>query len=96
MLLLDQLWAGDVAPGEHPYRKPDEYRKLRQQAEQHKAAVEAELSEKGQEAFEQFVDAYLAMGSLSDRDSFVSGFRAGVLTMIDVFCPDAERRTNSL
>ncbi len=96
MLLLHELWAGNIAPGERQYRKPVEYEKIRRKMEQYQHAVKQELSEKTVAVFDELLELYATVEDMSMCDSFISGFRTGALTMIDVLCPGVEKSTESL
>ncbi len=96
MMILDQLWYGNLAPGERKIRPSGEYGKQFRIMEKYEEMVKAELSEAGKKAFEDFMDAGSTASDMSECDSFVTGFRMGVLMMLDVFCPESERGIDPL
>ncbi len=88
MLILDELWFGQVAPAEQPCRPNSDYIPHLRRQEECEQRLKAELSEEGKQTLEAFRKAEAAIDTLGCSDSFAAGFRTGVLMMLDVFLPE--------
>ena len=91
MQILDRFWKGEVAPGERRYQPKEEYSKCFRIMEQCENYLKEHLTEKEWNVFKEFTDAELEVGTLSDCDNFIEGFRMGVMFLMDVLLEPSKR-----
>ena len=84
MLFLNKFWKGDASPGERRYHPHAEYAKAYQTMERCDQYMKEHLDPKALKVFEEFVNAGMEVGCLSDCDNFIDGFRMGAKMMMDV------------
>ena len=84
MYVLRDLWLGTINPTERFVRSDSEYQRLADRLETAANALLAELSPEGQKQLETFTDLSLSMSAISEEDVFITGFRLGVRTIMDV------------
>ena len=84
MLFLNKFWKGDASPGERRYQPHSEYAKAYQTMERCDQYMKEHLDPEALKVFEEFVNAGMEVGCLSDCDNFIDGFRMGAKMMMDV------------
>lgn len=84
MQFLKEFWKGNIIPGETRYRHDELYSKSLQTMEKAEMHLKEVLSEADWKVFSQFSDASQEVSCISDRDSFIEGFRMGAKMMMDV------------
>ena len=84
MLFLEEFWYGNISPGEERCRPNSEYSKAFREMEKCENQLKEKLDAEGWETFQQFTKAQMEASSLSDCDSFISGFRLGAKVIMDV------------
>ena len=84
MHILEELYIGNVRPGERSFKRNSQY--ARALAELADAADEliAALSDEQRNLFDVFSDAQREVSVLTDAETFIYGFRAGAKIMLDV------------
>lgn len=87
MLFLEEFWRGNITPGEKRYRPGSDYSKAFRTLEHCENHMKEHLSEDDWKIFERFKNAAQEIGSLSDCDNFVEGFRMGAMVMLDILFP---------
>ena len=84
MYALNELWSGSITPSERGYHKGSEYAQLTQQAAENEELFYRELSPSGKKAFDQYYNLRLQLSNISERDSFIRGYRLGARMLLDV------------
>ena len=84
MYLLKDLWCGNINPGERFARDNSEYKKVAKESAACMDQLIAELTPKGSEILEKFLDKNMILSSISDEDAFVCGVRIGARFILDV------------
>ena len=84
MQILEELYVGDVRPGERSFKRNSQYgRALNESAEAADRLI-AVLSEEQKKLFEEYMDAQREVMVLTDAETFIYGFRLGAKIMMDV------------
>ena len=90
MNVLDELWNDYFAPEVKRCKLGSEYHKFKQILRSRKVERLEELSSDGQEVLERFERTKDTMALISEKDTFIDGFRMGAGLMLDLFC-DSQR-----
>ena len=88
MLILEEFWRGNICPGETKMRPRSEYTLCYKRIEKCEEALNAELSQEGKKALEEYMDAVASLHDLAECDRFMEGFRMGAKFMLDIFQPE--------
>ena len=83
MSILETLWSGRYYPAEKGIPKDGECKELYDAAKVERERFGASLSPEAQEAYENYVSLTAAMNDISERDSFIKGFRLGVQLLLE-------------
>ena len=84
MYALNELWSGSITPSERGYREGSHYAELTKQASESEELFYRELSPSGKKAFDQYYNLHLQLSDISERDSFIRGYRLGARMLLDV------------
>ena len=84
MKILEELWYGNVAPGERSVDKGDRLWNLGRLILQNEEELAALLSEKAKEVLEKLRDNQSELNDLNECEVFVCGFRLGARIMLEV------------
>ena len=84
MQILEDLYLGDVRPGERTGKRNAQYRKALDEAIRTSDALIATLTNEQKELFETFMDAQREVSILTDVETFIYSFRVGAKMMMDV------------
>ena len=84
MYLLEEIWRGNVSPGERFIRRDSEYQKITKKSSDLMDQLTEDLSPKANELLETFLDQNNAMHCISEEDAFVQGVRFGAKFILDV------------
>ena len=84
MLFLEEFWYGNISPSEERCRPNSEYSKVFREMEKFENLLKEKLDDEGWKNFQQLTKAQMEVSSLSDCDSFISGFRLGAKVIMDV------------
>ncbi len=96
MLILEQFLYGNVSPGERRYHPREEYNKPFRVMEKCEEVLKAELSPAGWAAFKDYAETSSKAYGLEVSDSFIDGFRMGVLMMLDVLHPTQDKKEGQI
>ena len=83
--ILEQLYAGDLAPAERNIQGNDEYDRLCRESVQEIREFSKKLDEQSRKAFEQLLEHYLELTYIEKSQTFCDGFRLGAGIMCEVF-----------
>ena len=84
MLILEDLYLGDVRPSERSFKRNSQYAKALDEVVQAGDALIDTLTEKQKELFEDYMTAQREVNVLTDGETFIYAFRLAAKTMIDV------------
>ena len=84
MHILEDLYLGDIRPGERSGKQTPQYTKALDDTIRTSDALAATLTEEQKELFEAFTDAQRELTVLTDIDTFIYAFKLGAKIMLDV------------
>ena len=84
MHILEELYIGNVRPGERSFKRNSQYARALSDASDAADALLAVLTEEQKKLFEAFTDAEREVRVLEDAETFIYGFRTGAKIMLDV------------
>ncbi len=84
MLILEDLYLGDVRPSERSFRRNSQYAKALDDLVKAGDALTDTLTEKQKEMFEDYMTAQREVNVLTDCEMFIYAFRLAAKIMIDV------------
>ena len=84
MLILEDLYFGDVQPSERSFKRNSQYAKALDDLVKAGGALTDTLTEKQKEMFEEFMTAQREVTVLTDCETFIYAFRLAAMIMIDV------------
>ena len=84
MLILEDLYLGDVHPSERSFKRNSQYAKALDDLVKAGDALTDTLIEKQEEMFEDYMAAQREVSVLTDIETFCLAFKLGAKIMIDV------------
>ena len=84
MLILEDLYLGDVRPSERSFKRNSKYAKALDELVKAGDMLTETLTEKQKELFEDYMTAQREVNVLTDCETFIYSFRLAVKIMIDV------------
>ena len=84
MLVLEDLYVGEVRPGERSGNQNKQYKKALNEAIKVGDALTASLTEQQKELFEEYMTAQREVNILTDVETYIYSFRLGAKIMLDV------------
>ena len=84
MHILEQLYIGNVRPGERSFKRNSQYARALDEAAKTGDALIETLNEEQEELFEAFMDAQREVSILTDAETFIYSFRLGAKIALDV------------
>ena len=84
MLILEDLYLGDVRPSERSFKRNSQYAKALDELVKAGDMLTETLTEKQKEMFENYMTAQREVNVLTDCETFIYSFRLAVTIMIDV------------
>ena len=84
MLILEDLYVGEVRPGERSGKRNRQYTKALDEAIKSGDALTASLTEQQKELFEAYMTAQREVNILTDVETYIYSFRLGAKIMMDV------------
>jgi glutamyl/glutaminyl-tRNA synthetase len=84
MLILEDLYLGDVRPSERSFKRNSQYAKALNDLVKAGDALTDTLTEKQKEMFEDYMTAQREVNVLTDCETFIYSFRLASKIMIDV------------
>jgi hypothetical protein len=84
MLILEELYLGDVRPSERSFKRNSQYAKALNEVVRAGDALTDTLTEKQKEMFEDYMTVQREVNVLTDCETFVYAFRLAAKIMIDV------------
>jgi hypothetical protein len=84
MLILEDLYLGDVRPSERSFKRNSQYVKALDEVVKAGDALTDSLTEEQKELFENYMTAQREVNVLTDCETFICVFRLAARMMIDV------------
>ena len=84
MLILEDLYLGDVRPSERSFKRNTQYAKALDDLVKAGDALTDTLTEKQKEMFEDYMTAQREVSVLTDCETFIYSFRLAAKIMTDV------------
>ena len=84
MLILEELYLGDVRPSERSFKRNSQYAKALDDLVKAGDALTDTLTEKQKEMFEDYITAQREVNVLTDCETFIYAFRLSAKIIIDV------------
>ena len=84
MLILEDLYLGDVRPSERSFKRNSQYAKALDDLVKAGDALTDTLTEKHKEMFESYMTAQREVNVLTDCETFIYSFRLAAKIMVDV------------
>ena len=83
MLILEDLYLGDVRPSEHRFKRNSQYAKALDELVKAGDALTDTLTEKQKEMFEDYMTAQREVSVLTDYETYCLAFKTGAKIMLD-------------
>ena len=84
MHILEDLYTGNVRPGERSFRQNSQYSRALAQAVESGDALIKSLTEEQKKLFEAYMDAQREVNILTDCETFIYALKLGAKLMLDV------------
>ena len=84
MLILEDLYLGDVRPSERGFKRNSQYAKALDELVKAGDALTDTLTEKQKEMFEDYMTAQREVNVLTDCETFCFAFKLGAKIILDV------------
>ena len=84
MMILEDLYMGDIHPSERSFKKDSQYSKALNEVVKAGDTLISSLTEKQKEQFEAYMSAQREVNVLTDCETFIYAFRLGAKIMMDV------------
>ena len=91
MHILEDLYAGNVRPGERSFRQNSQYSRARTQAVEAGDTLSKSLTAEQKKLFEEYMDAQREVNILTDCEPFIYALKLGAKLMLDIL-EDGEMR----
>ena len=85
MLILEDLYVGDIRPNERSFKRNSQYAKALDEVVKAGDALTDDLTEAQKALFEDYMTAQREVNILTDCETFCYGFKVGAKIMLDVF-----------
>ena len=89
MLILEDLYLGDIRPSERSFKRNSQYAKALDKVVRAGDALTDTLTEKQKETFEDYMTAQREVSVLTDCETFIYAFRLAAKIMIDILTDGA-------
>ena len=84
MYILEDLYTGNVRPGERSFKQNSQYSRALAQAVESGDALIKSLTEEQKKLFEEYMDAQREVNILTDCETFIYALKLGAKLMLDV------------
>lgn len=91
MLILEDLYLGDVRPNERSFKRNGQYAKALDEVVKAGDALTDGLTERQKELFEEYMTAQREVNVLTDCETFCLAFKMGARIMLDVLTDGSMR-----
>ena len=84
MLILEDLYLGDIHPNERSFRRNNQYARALEEVVKAGDALTDTFSEKQKELFEDYMAAQREVNVLTDCETYCLAFKTGAKILLDV------------
>lgn len=84
MQILEELYIGNVRPGERSFKRNSQYSRALSESADAADKLIAVLNDEQRKLFDEFSDAQREVSVLTDCETFMYGFQTGAKIMLDV------------
>ena len=84
MYILEDLYTGNVRPGERSFKQNSQYSRALAQAVESGDALIKSLTEEQKKLFEAYMDAQREVNILTDCETFIYAFKLGAKLILDI------------
>ena len=84
MHILEDLYTGNVRPGERSFRQNSQYSRALAQAVESGDALIKSLKVEQKKLFEEYMDAQREVNILTDCETFIYAFKLGAKLILDI------------
>ena len=84
MYILEDLYTGNVRPGERSFKQNSQYSRALAQAVESGDALIKSLTEEQKKLFKEYMDAQREVNILTDCETFIYALKLGAKLMLDV------------
>ena len=84
MYILEDLYTGNVRPGERSFKQNSQYSRALAQAVESGDALIKSLTEEQKKLFEEYMDAQREVNILTDCETFIYAFKLGAKLILDI------------
>ena len=84
MHILEQLYIGNVRPGERSFKRNSQYSRALDEAVKASDALTDTLNEEQRKLFDAYTEAQREVSILTDAETFIYSFRLGAKIALDV------------
>ena len=84
MHILEDLYTGNVRPGERSFKQNSQYSRALAQAVESGDALIKSLTEEQKKLFEEYMDAQREVNILTDCETFIYAFKLGAKLILDI------------
>lgn len=84
MHILEDLYTGNVRPGERNFRQNSQYSRALAQAVESGDTLSKLLTEEQKKLFEEYMDAQREVNILTDCETFIYALKLGAKLMLDI------------
>ena len=88
MSILEELWRGRLAPGNQKVEEGSDYAKYQHEFQEEEERFSNSLSPELRAAYDALCEKQSFLSNLSERDSFIKGFRLAGLLALEVVSGD--------
>lgn len=90
MTILEELYNGNVNPLARFIKDESEYQKLNHQVSEYIDKLMVSLNDEEKQLYEKIADGICGMGYISEKETFIEGFRLGAQMMLEVISYKSE------
>ena len=92
MLILEDLYLGDIRPTERSFKRNSQYAQALNEIVKAEEALDSSLDEEQRKQYEAFIDAQRELSALTDAETFIYAFRLGAKIIMDVLTDGPMRK----
>ena len=91
MSLLVELWRGRLAPGSQKVEEDTDYARYQHEFQEEEARFSESLSPEARDAYDALCEKQTFLSYMTERDSFIKGFRLAGLLALEVVSGDCSQ-----
>lgn len=91
MSILEELWRGRLAPGSQKVEEGTDYARYQHEFQEEEARFSESLSPEARDAYDALCEKQTFLSYMTERDSFIKGFRLAGLLALEVVSGDCSQ-----